>query len=119
MDFGKDLAAATAQETAELVEQIDTKATYSIDFNEQEFADFRYVTNGANLVKMEVDIYAATNESAVNYYNQLKEFFDAKYLARTGNLWDGSEGGVSFTAFLKLLEEETAPGVLIVWEAGK
>ena len=116
LDFGKNLEAAATQETAELVEQTDTLATYSVDFNELEFADIRYVTNGANLVKMEVDIYAATPESATNYFNQLKEFFNAKYLTRTEDLWDGAEGGVNFTAFLKLIEDGAAPGVLIVWE---
>lgn len=116
MDFGKTQEAVTAQETAELVEKTDTLATYSVDFSDQEFADIRYVTKGGNLVKMEVDIYAATPESAVNYFNQLKEFFNAKYLPRTDGLWDGAEGGVNYTAYLKLIEEEAAPGVLIVWE---
>jgi hypothetical protein len=117
VDFGKDLATVVADESAALLEQTDTEATFSIDFNEAEFSDFRYVTEEGKLVKMEVDIYASSNESAANYYNQLKEFFNAKYMVRTEGLWDGSENGVDFTTFLNLMEDDTAPGVLVIWEA--
>lgn len=115
-DFSMDMAGMMAQEKAGLVEQVGNSATYSIDFNEQEFADVMYETDGSMLKKIQVDLYAATPESADNYYQALKGFFDQKYLARTAEIWDGSEKGVSFSAYLQLLDNPEAPGVLIVWE---
>jgi hypothetical protein len=116
LDFSMDMAAAMAQEKAGLVEQVGNSATYSIDFNEQEFADLSYETDATSLKKIQADIFAATPESAVQYHQALKAFFDQKYQPRTGDIWDGSEKGTAFSAYLQLIEDPQAPGVLIVWE---
>lgn len=116
LDFSMDMTAAMAQEKAGLVEQVGNSATYSIDFNEQEFADLSYETDGTSLKKIQVDIFAATPESAVQYHQALKTFFDQKYQPRTAEIWDGSEKGTPFSAYLQLIEDPQAPGVLIVWE---
>jgi hypothetical protein len=116
LDFSMGMTTAMAQEKAGLVEQVGNSATYSIDFNEQEFADMAYETDGTVLKKMQVDIFAATPESAAQYHQILKEFFDQKYLPRTPEIWDGSENGTAFSAYLQLIDDPQAPGVLIVWE---
>ena len=116
MDFSMGMAGVLAKESAELVEQVDNTATYSIDFSETEFADITYQSNGATLNKIQVDIYAATPASAATWHRELKAFFDEKYLPRTDQIWDGSENGTVFSAYLSLIEEAEAPGVLIVWE---
>jgi hypothetical protein len=116
LDFSMDMTAAMSQEKAGLVEQAGNSATYSIDFNEQEFADLSYETDGTSLKKIQADLFAATPESAVQYHQALKAFFDQKYQPRTAEIWDGSEKGTAFSAYLQLIEDPQAPGVLIVWE---
>lgn len=116
LDFSMNMAAAMAQEKAGLVEQVGNSATYSIDFNAEEFADLSYETDGTSLKKIQADIFAATPEAAVEYHQALKTFFDQKYQPRTAEIWDGSEKGTAFSAYLHLIKDPQAPGVLIVWE---
>jgi hypothetical protein len=116
MDFSMDMQTTLAKEQTELVEQVDNVATYSVDFSETEFADITYQSNGTHLNKIQVDIYAETPESAAVWHRELKAFFDQKYTPRTDQIWDGSENGTVFSAYLSLIEEAEAPGVLIVWE---
>ncbi len=119
VDFDKDLAVVMASDSAEVIEKTDKSLTYTFDFSDLEFADYQYEADSASISRIKVDIYAATPASAQYYHQQLKEFFDAKYRPRTEGLWDGSENGIPFTAFLKSVETGEDLGVFIVWEAEK
>ncbi len=119
VDFGKDLAAVMAADSSEVVEKTDKSLTYTMDFSDLEFADYQFEADSATVSRIKVDIFAATPESAQYYHQQLKEFFDAKYRPRADDLWDGSENGVPFTAFLQSVESGEDLGVFIVWEAEK
>lgn len=116
VDFSTAKEALMGMEKAELVAQTDTSASFSVDLNADEFADFEYLFRNGTLAKITLDVYSKDAASADAAYNDLKTFFDAKYLPRA-TLWDGMEKEALFTAFLKkMTDDPNSPGVLAVWE---
>jgi hypothetical protein len=113
--FNEQVNQVKNRETAELVGQTGNTLNYSLGLNEAEFADLTYEFQGDELERIRVDIFAADVASAKNYGAQLQTWFNQKYTAQA-NLWDGSEDGVPFTSFLKVVDDPASPGVIVVWE---
>ena len=115
VDFTMTQEQVATAESAEKVSEAAGSATYTLDLNENEFADIHYSFADGNLQKMQVDVFSSDAASAEAAGEELTNLFNAKYQSRS-NLWDGSEKGVNFTAFVKVFDSEENPGMTIVWE---
>ncbi len=105
-----------AKETASPVEEADeSKKVFTIDLNENEFADITYQFQGDSLASIQLDIYPADEAAAQRYAGNLKSFFNVKYKKRS-ELWEGSENGKIFTVFLTEKNSDAGPFVTVIWE---
>lgn len=89
---------------------------YSVDLANTDFSDIRYEFDATkNLKKIEVDIFCKSTSAAKDYHKALTDFFDKKYKKRS-QLWEGSEAGITYTIYSKLITDTGSSGVYIVWE---
>lgn len=116
IDFKTNRKALLKTETAEKVELADPNAeTFSVDLNDIEFADIRYVLKEDAVNSIELDLFAADVNSARAYFDMLEAHFNKDYQVN-GGMWTGQRGDVSFSAILSLIDDEDNPGVSVLWE---
>lgn len=116
VDFQTNKQTLLKTESAERVELADPNAeVFSIDLNEAEFADIRYLFNNDALAGIEVEIFAADMNSARAYQSMLEAHFNKKYQSNAG-IWSGSHQDVPFSVIMSLIDSEEDPGITILWE---
>lgn len=116
IDFAATPAVVKQTETADpLKSPTSNRLKYSLDLDGQNFADVQYEFSGNVLQKIQVDIFTTQLQQAQTLYNDLQAFFDQKYQKRK-KLWDASENGSNYTAFVKLMSKPSNSGIYIVWE---
>lgn len=107
------------QESASRIEENSLGSEiFSLDLNEEEFADITYQFAEGQLTAIQLDIYPASEASANNYVSELTDFFNAKYKKRS-TLWEGSEKEQIFTIFLTQKNSDSGPFVTVIWEKEK
>ncbi len=107
------------QESASRIEENSLGSEiFSLDLNEEEFADITYQFAEGQLTAIQLDIYPASEASANNYVSELTDFFNAKYKKRS-TLWEGSEKEQIFTIFLTQKNSDSGPFVTVMWEKEK
>ncbi len=104
------------KETASgVAESAENQEVFTLDLNENEFADITYKFQDGSLAAIQLDIYPSDPLSAGAYNNALESFFNVKYKKRV-TLWDGSENGQIFTVFLTTKNSDAGPFVTVIWE---
>ncbi len=100
---------------APLADSGENEAAFTLDLNEEEFADITYRFNGQQMTAVQLDIYPADEAAADLYEQKLADFFNAKYKKRT-ELWEGAEKEQVFTVFLTKKNSDAGPFVTVIWE---
>ncbi len=116
IEFGQRKAAVKSAEKAALRKSSSSALEYTVDIDDESFADITYNFTSGKVSKIQLDFYSKNRSTTRNTYNDIVKYCDQKYKKRK-SLWDGHYNDTDFTIFTKQLSKSGGQyGFYVVWE---